>query len=159
MTWRPKAASRPTTSGAAGFTLIEMIVVLAIMAFALVLIVGYKPPWSRGFEIRTTAAEIAAHLRLARSEAIATNRPIAFELDLRRHRYRAGMAPPRPLPAELALRLLTIGGQRENADVGAIRFNPDGSSTGGRIVLADGSQRVAVGVDWLTGRVTIADVR
>ena len=44
------------------------------------------------------------------------------------------------------------------ATTGDIRFNPDGSSSGGRITLADGSRRVAVGVDWLTGRVTVADV-
>jgi prepilin-type N-terminal cleavage/methylation domain-containing protein len=30
----------------AGFTLIEVIVTLAILSIALTLIVGYKPPWS-----------------------------------------------------------------------------------------------------------------
>ena len=54
---------------------------------------------------------------------------------------------------------MTIDGERQSATLGDIRFNPDGSSTGGRIVLADGSRKIAVGVDWLTGRVTVADVR
>jgi prepilin-type N-terminal cleavage/methylation domain-containing protein len=48
---------------AAGFTLIEMIVVLAILGFALVLIVGYKPPWSRGLDLDAGAAELAGQLR------------------------------------------------------------------------------------------------
>ena len=43
--------------------------------------------------------------------------------------------------------------------IGDIRFQPDGSSTGGRITLADGRRRMAVGVDWLTGRVSVADVQ
>jgi general secretion pathway protein H len=150
---------RPATADVAGFTLFEMLVVLAILGFALVLIIGYKPPWSRGFDIDATAGELASQLRLVRSEAIAENRPVALQLDLSGHRYRAGAAPPRALPAALSLALLTVVGERQSVDVGNIRFNPDGSSTGGRIVLADGSRRVAVGVDWLTGRVSVADVR
>src|SRR6059058_4925865 len=39
----------------AGFTLIEVIVVLAVLAFAMALIVGYKPPWSSGLGLRGTA--------------------------------------------------------------------------------------------------------
>ena len=58
-----------------GFTLIEVIATLAILGFALVLVAGYKPPWSSGLGIRATAAELAAGLRLTRSEAIARNRP------------------------------------------------------------------------------------
>ena len=158
MTW-PFEILRASGKREAGFTLLEIIVVLAILGFALGIIVGYKPPWSRGFEIRATAAELAAQLRLARAEAIAGNQVVGFEVDLAGHRYRAGDAPPRSLPAALSLRLLTVAGQRESAARGFIRFNPDGSSSGGRIVLADGATQVAVGVDWLTGRVAVADVR
>jgi general secretion pathway protein H len=146
-------------AGAAGFTLLEILVVLAIVGFALVLVVGYRPPWSRAFAVDTIAAELSSELRLVRSEAIAENRPVALELDVKGHRYRGGSAAPRPLPASLSIQVLTIAGQRQDAEVGSIRFNPDGSSTGGRIVLAEGARRVAIGVDWLTGRVSVADVR
>jgi general secretion pathway protein H len=138
---------------------LEILVVLAIVGFALVLVVGYRPPWSRSFALDTVAAELGAELRLVRSQAIAENRPVALELDLKGHRYRVGSGSPRPLPASLSIEVLTIAGQREDAKVGSIRFNPDGSSTGGRIVLAEGPRRVAVGVDWLTGRVSVADAR
>ena len=144
---------------AAGFTLIEMIVVLAILGFALVLVVGYKPPWSRGLDIDASAAELAGQLRLARSEAISGNQPVTLDVDIAGHRYRLGNAAPRPLPAGTDIELLTIAGERRATTVGDIRFHPDGSSTGGRIVLAGGSRRVAIGVDWLTGRVAVADVR
>lgn len=154
-----KAAARRRASGAAGFTLLEMIVVLVVLGLSLVLVTGYRPPWSRGFDIDTTAAELASQLRLVRSEAIAGNRAVALELDLPGRRYRPGTAAARPLPRGLAIELLTITGERQDAADGAIRFHPDGSSTGGRIVLADESRRIAVGVDWLTGRVSVADVR
>jgi general secretion pathway protein H len=88
-----------------------------------------------------------------------TNRPVAFDLDLIGHRYRVGTAPPRRLPTDVAIELLTVSGEARDAREGDIRFNPDGSSTGGRISLIDGRRRVGVGVDWLTGRVSIADGR
>jgi general secretion pathway protein H len=145
--------------GCAGFSLIELVVVLAVMGFLLALIVGYKTPWSRTLNLRGAAAELAAGLRLARSEAIADNRPVAVAFDLAAHRYRVGSAPAHALAPQLSIGLLTVNGERQTATLGDIRFNPDGSSTGGRIVLADGTKRIAVGVDWLTGRVVIADVR
>jgi general secretion pathway protein H len=142
-----------------GFTLIEVIVTLAILGFALVLVTGYKPPWSSGLGLKGTAAELASGLRLARSEAIVSNRSVAFDLDVIRHRYRVGTGTVRGLPAQLSFELLTIAGEKRDVGIGDIRFNPDGSSTGGRIALADGQRRMAVGVDWLTGRVSVADVR
>jgi len=154
----PRRIRRCRVHGA-GFTLIELLVALAVLGLALSLIAGFKPPWSRGLGLRATASELAAGLRLARSEAILSNRPVVLDLDVAGHRYRVGTGTPRLLPPDLALELLTISGEAVSAREGAIRFNPDGSSTGGRISLADGRRRIGVGVDWLTGRVSVADER
>jgi len=152
-------ASEGKAGASAGFTLIELIVTFAILGLALLLIAGYRPPWSGGLSVEGTAAELAAELRLARSEAIARNHQVAFDLDTTGHRYRVGAGAPRLLPGDLSVELLTIAGERQGAGAGDILFNPDGSSSGGRILLAKTSRRVAVGVDWLTGRVSVADVR
>jgi general secretion pathway protein H len=151
------AAAKWCGARAAGFTLIEVVVVLAILGFAMALVVGYKSPVSRGLDLRGSAAALASGLRLARSEAILNNRPITFDLDLAGHRYRPGSGKVHQLPPSLAIELLTISGERRKGDTGDIRFNPDGSSSGGRISLADGGHTIMVGVDWLTGRVSIAD--
>ena len=151
------AEARWCGAAACGFTLIEMFVVLAILGFALVLVVGYGAPVGRGLDLRGSAATLASGLRLARSEAILNNRAVVFDLDLAGHRFRPGSGAVRQLPPRLVIELLTISGERRNAHTGDIRFNPDGSSTGGRISLADGGHKIMVGVDWLTGRVSIAD--
>jgi len=153
----PVGWANPCSGRVGGFTLIELLVSLAILGLALALIAGYKPPWSRGLGLQATAAELAAGLRLARSEAILSDRPVLFDIDLVGHRYRIGTGTPRRLPPDLSLELLTISGEALNGREGDIRFNPDGSSTGGRISLADGRRRIGVGVDWLTGRVSVAD--
>src|ERR1700746_2576159 len=82
-----------------GFTLIAVIVTLAILGFALAVVAGYKPPWSSGFGLRGTASELASGLRLARSEAIVSNRPVAFDLDVTGHLYRVGAGGAGPFPA------------------------------------------------------------
>ena len=152
-------AAAPQYGKEAGFTLIEMMVTLAIIGFSFALIAGYRPPWSAGLGLRSTAAELAAGLRVARSEAIVSNRSVAFQLDLAGHRYQIGSAEPRALPDQLKIALLTVRGEQRDSTTGDIRFNPDGSSTGGRISIADGTGSINVGVDWLTGRVSVADVR
>jgi general secretion pathway protein H len=153
----PQATAPQYDRREAGFTLIEAIVTLAILGLSLALVVGYRPPWSGGLGLRGTAAELAAGLRVARSEAIVSNRPVAFQLDLAGHRYQVGKAEPRPLPTQLTIELLTVAGEQHGRATGDIRFNPDGSSTGGRISIGDGKRSIDVGVDWLSGRVSVAD--
>jgi general secretion pathway protein H len=155
---RPRTAAWQRRSDG-GFTLVEVIVTLAVLGFALALVIGYKPPWSSALGLRGTAAEIASQLRFARSEAILRNRPVSLEVDLAAHQVKAGDRAARQLPRRIDISLLTIAGERLGTAKGGIRFNADGSSTGGRITLADGARKIAVGVDWLTGRVSIADAQ
>jgi general secretion pathway protein H len=159
MILRPERPGEPLADGVPGFTLIEVIVTLAILGLALLLITGYKAPWSTTLGLKGSAAELASGLRLARSQAIAGNRPVAVDLDLARRRYRVGDGPSQALPKTVSMTMLTVVGENRGRNAGDIRFNPDGSSTGGRIVLTQDGRRIAVGVDWLTGRVTVADVR
>src|SRR5215472_15343098 len=99
----------------AGFTLIEMIVVFAILGLVLALIVGYKPPWSSTLGTRAAAGQLASALRLARSEAIARDSPVAVVIDVAAHRYRVGEESGRQLPSALTMELVTIAGARRTA--------------------------------------------
>ena len=83
-----------------------------------------------------------------------------------RHTVRVGAAAPRSLPAGTAMNVVSTAdlviqaGASAQAGAGApagIAFLPDGSSSGGRVELARGARHARVGVDWLTGRVTVAD--
>jgi general secretion pathway protein H len=150
------SAPRPL-SHSAGFTLIELIVVLAILGLALVLFTAYRPLPSRGLSADGAASQLVADLRLARSQAIATNSSVVVTLDLPAHQYRVGAGAVRRIPGELRIDLLTIANEQQSERVADIRFNPDGSSTGGRIVLTDDRRKIDIGVDWLSGRVRIAN--
>jgi general secretion pathway protein H len=136
---------------AAGFTLVEMLVVLVILA----LVVALVPPLLAGGEARlqlaASAREIAASLRETRSLAIREGRSEAFIVD-GAGRFRAGAGPARRLPQGLLLSITGVADVRARA---AIRFFADGSSTGGRLILLRGERRSDVTVDWLTGRIVL----
>jgi len=142
---------------AAGFTLIEMIVVMAILGLMMVLVTVSGTPVSPATHARAAAEGISGALRTARSEAVTGNSSVEVTFDLARRSYRRGAAPAVPLPGDLRLSLLTSTDQLVSGAVGHIRFNPDGSSSGGRVTIEGGNRVWCVGIDWLSGRVSIVE--
>jgi general secretion pathway protein H len=117
----------------AGFTLLEMIVVVAIMGLALALLAGAGKPRSHALEEKAAAQQVAQAMRAARGRAISQGQPVAVTLPV--------------LPA-----WLTISAE---APAGGIVFAPDGSASGGRIILDGGGREITISADWLTGNVQI----
>lgn len=144
---------------ARGFTLLEVLIVLAIMGLIAGLIVGGRPGGSSGVNLSTSAAALASVLREARAQAIAQGRPVVMQLDVKTRRYGVGRALDRALPAGMTVALLTGRDDIVVPGQGRIRFFPDGSSTGGRITIESTAGRMVVGIDWLSGRVSVADRR
>ncbi len=124
----------------AGFSLLEMVVVLAILGLALRLVLMRGPMHSPRLDAQVAARDLVGALRVARGRAIAENRPVtmAFAGNL----YRIAGSAAQPVPHDV-----TLTGN------GAISFAPDGSSSGGVVVVQAAASRIAVLVDWLTGRV------
>ena len=151
MTWRNK--------NQAGFTLIEMIVVLAVMGLIAGMVIAKGPMKSHTLTQRAAVQALASGLREARSRAVATNRPIEFAVDIEHKAFRIGDSTPTRLPPEFAMSMVSAAGQRINDTTAAIRFDPDGSSTGGRIELATESRHFRIGVDWLTGKVSVSNAK
>lgn len=69
----------------------------------------------------------------------------------------SGDDKPRILPHQAEIGVYTAQGEVVDANNAAIRFYPDGSSTGGRVTLAMGERKYLIDVDWLTGQTEILD--
>lgn len=143
---------------ACGVTLIELLVVLSIMA---IMAATVMPIFGSGVstgELKGATREVAAGLRLARSEALATRQETRVLLDLERRSFQVERdARTHTLPKQIEMKLFTAQSDLVSDKQGAIRFFPDGGSNGGRVTLAVGERKFDVDVDWLTGRVAILD--
>jgi general secretion pathway protein H len=145
---------------AGGFTLIELLVVLAILAGLLYIAVPRLSASSGAAALRAAAADLAAELRLVRSAAITADGARILIVDTKRNRFAAeGAARIHLVPPDVRMTVLTAESELLPDGTPAIRFFPDGSSTGGGVELAGRSTTVVVTVDWLTGRVSLRDKR
>lgn len=139
-----------------GFTLLELLVVILVIGLVLAAVPGYLLRDSPRVELENAVRSVAAGLRESRSEAVLTNRPQTFALDVETRRFRIGAGRPlRQLDQDIRLRFTTARSGVLTPSTGTIRFFPDGSASGGAIRLADGPLEAAVSVDWLTGDVSI----
>ena len=141
-----------------GFTLLEMIILLVVLGLVAGIVVSHGPMRSRGVEVRTVVADVVRALRQARGSAIAADQPVLVVVNGTRRTLSVAGGPPLTMPVGLDLAAATGTDLVPTPKLAAIRFSPDGSSSGGRILLADGRRKVLVGVDWLTGRVSVANV-
>jgi general secretion pathway protein H len=163
---------RPRSS-AAGFTLIEMIVVLTILGFAASFVV---PSFTSGlphWRLRGAARDIVTLLKFARNQSVASIRPLHVVLDRSRNLYWLDSAdvpvmadPDRSGKRNIRLYALPDGvsfgevaGGIFPAEKERVRilFFPRGSSSGGDVQLRDEKGRAyRIHVDSVTGRAGIA---
>lgn len=139
---------------APGFTLVELLVVIAVSAVLLAVIAPALRPERAQVDVRNTAREFEMALRQTRAHAIRQNRPDQFVLDVGARSYRSGTnSTIRHVPDNFELVLIAAAVSAASDSAGAIVFFPDGASTGGSIEVSHKGVRYRVDVDWLTGRI------
>jgi prepilin-type N-terminal cleavage/methylation domain-containing protein len=136
-----------------GFTLLELIITLLVIALAVGLTVPAIGRTSEGIRVRAEIAGFSAVLRHARELAITSHTPHAVVIDTiaRRMTIRSGgpegdVRQSRPLPARLTVNAVPPSGL-------IVRFQPQGTTDGGDFRLVSGAVKYHVTVDPLTGRV------
>lgn len=135
--------------------MIELIVVLAIVGAALVLMVPRLQGTLAKQGLQLAAERLAATLRAARAESLQRSRDTSVILDIA---SRSFWAEARPVPARIdsSIGIEVLDDGLEWAGLARrVRFRADGSATGGIVRLTQGRARALVGVDWLTGAVTM----
>jgi general secretion pathway protein H len=140
----------------AGFTLIEVLVVLAIIGVVLGVLIGRGPARSHGLETRAAAGALGQTLRAARAQAIAGDHDVTVAIDPTRHVFAADGAPAHIVASGISLSVLPPALPGPGA-TRLIRFSADGSSTGGKVLVGQGRRQIEVSVEWLTGKVSVGD--
>ncbi|MBF0384007.1 MAG: GspH/FimT family pseudopilin [Magnetococcales bacterium] len=140
-----------------GFTMLEMLVTLAIMGMLALLAPPILSAALPSLRLEKVTQHSAVFLRQARNLAITENRETAVTINTREKWYRLGQdGKQEPISPEVSVELqLANKSEQVDDDSGMIRFFPEGGSTGGKIELKLDDISNFVIVDWLTGRVKI----
>ena len=150
----PSAAATAT----AGFTLLELLVCLVILAFVAALVPPMLARTAERSSLRTAVASLGSELRLARSGAITANAVRGVVIDTDGRSFGPLGRPARHRLPENATVVVRSAAAADVPAGSAIRFFPNGSSTGGEIALAAGNSGFLVSVNWLTGRVRVEEL-
>jgi len=141
---------------ARGFTLLEILIVISIIALSYTLLPKMFFSGVSGADLKSNARQVAGGLKLARDAAIYSRKPAFLSLDLANRTFTVdGDARVHKLHPDVEVKLFTAQDDLVSDTVGTIRFFADGSSNGGRVTVGSGARKYLIDIDWLTGRVTI----
>ncbi len=143
--------SRAMTSGNAGYTLLELLVALALIAMVVTAVPAIYEQVIPSYRVRQLANDLAYQLRslreAARSEG--TMKQISFDT------LPAPLVPGNgSIPEDTVIKfqptsLWTSAGGR------SLRFYPNGSSNGGEVTVSRRNLRVTVAIDWVSGAIQV----
>ena len=132
----------------AGFTLVELLVVMGIVGLILAVVLSAKPKTAAA-RVAVAARAVAATLQLARTQAMATNTETVVRIDTQSRQF--GLpGSMHALPRGMTV-AMTVAETERIEGSGGMRFYPDGQSSGGEIVLMLDGRASRIAVNWLTG--------
>jgi general secretion pathway protein H len=132
----------------AGFTLVELLVVMGIIGLILAVVLSAKPKTAAA-RAAVTARAVAATLQLARTQAMASNTETVVRIDTQSRQF--GLpGSMHALPRGMTV-AMTVAETERIEGSGGMRFYPDGQSSGGEIVLMIDGRASRIAVNWLTG--------
>ena len=137
----------------AGFTLIEVMAVMLIIALVASLAVTNMPGTGRA-GLRALTLQTASLLRRERLGAILTGRDREVSLDGERRVLVGDGGDIVALPRDITLDILGVDALWSGRQA-VVRFHPDGASTGAVVKLSREKAEYEIRVNWYTGGIAI----
>ncbi len=141
----------------AGFTLLELIVVLAIVALGYSAVAVNFSSGNDAMALKAAARDLTSGLRYVRSQAMLSHETATLDFNLSDNSYSlTGQEKIYTLPENIDVTINTAKDELHDG-VAQLRFFPDGSSIGGRVTLEKKSHVQEININWLTGHVTLTE--
>ena len=139
-----------------GFTLVEMVCVLAIMGLLAAIVLPNLSVATTSAELSAYSLEIAALLKADRNAAVRNRATVSTTLSVNARWLRSGDSRRVvQLPADVHLGALLAQRCGGSQTAASIEFLPTGMSCGGVIQLTHGGSGYQIRVNWLTGGVDV----
>jgi general secretion pathway protein H len=150
------AARAERGGGEAGFALIEILCVLAIIGMLAAIILPAIPRATSRARLESYAVETAALLKADRNSALRRQIQVATLIDAPQRSIRSGVTGRViRLPGDVTLDAILASRCADRNAGRSIDFFPSGMSCGGTIALSRPGMGFEVRVNWLTGGVEI----
>jgi len=139
-----------------GFTLLEMVCVLAIIALMAAVLLPFVPRQTSRSRLQAYALETATLLKADRNAAIEHSASVATLVDAASRVIHSGASRMTVrIPDDVRFEAVLPQSCHRQAALSTIRFFANGGSCGGSIALTRLDAGYEIRVNWLTGRVEI----
>ena len=140
-----------------GFTLLEMVAVIAIVAMLAAIMLPVIPHATTRQRLEAYAVETAAFLKSDRNAALQRHAQISAQIDAKGRTIRSGASSRiMHIPADVSFQAMLPLTCNERPARSTISFFANGMSCGGTIVLSRLGAGYEVRVNWLTGGIEVA---
>lgn len=151
---RTSPGIRPCRSSS-GFSLLELLAVLLIIAVATGVFLGYNYTQRDTVQLRSAMGELRQFLRLAQGYALLEGQENECVYDVQSHVFRESLRGRElPLPEVVVVDLSDLEAGQDVSRFITL-FYPDGSSQGGMIRLGAAGQELTVRIDPVLGDTTV----
>jgi general secretion pathway protein H len=139
-----------------GYTLLELLVVMAIIAVVSGVTAANFSGSSEGAKLRAESRKLISHMRYTRVRALSESQVFSVVVDSDGRAYQVTPGDEMiALPDPLVMSLSSLN-EGPEFYAGKIAFYPDGSSSGGMITLTAPFGDSVIHVNWMTGEVAHA---
>lgn len=141
---------------AAGFTLLELLVVLVLAGISAAVVGGGAQSFMERARYHQTVRDVASRLSQARALCVRQGQPIAVAYDPQARQILVPGQPPLEIPPALDVQWQPLPPDPKAPPAPGERifvFNADGGAQGGQFSVVRGGQGVQFRVSWLLGTV------
>jgi len=139
-----------------GFTLLEMVCALAIIALMAAVLLPFIPHETSRARLQAYALQVATLLKADRNAAISRSISVATLVDARGRVINSGVSRETiHIPDDVRFDAVLPQTCERQAALSTIRFFANGGSCGGTIALTRFRSNYEIQVNWLTGRIEV----
>lgn len=144
--------------GESGFTLLEMVCVLAIISLLAAVLMPLVPHGTSRARLQAYALQAVALLKDDRSAAIRQGVNVATLVDVEKHAIHSGATRHViRFPDDVRFDALLPKTCARKTSLSTISFFADGMSCGGVLALRRRDEAIEIRVNWLTGRAEVVN--